>query len=203
MAGGGSGELGQGDGRTGHRLSLGGIDREALTAQPGQVDDHSVPHVAPTHRTPGAAGNQRHAVIGGPLDHTDEILVIDRQADGPRQNTIDPGAFGIGRAGPRVLAVYPFDVRRQHGPKLTIFSPMAELPRAQLIHINVDRRLGHEWDEWDGRPLPNQGNYDSPPALFFAWSAVTLAVGLGVVACVLYLLTPRLRTLHAGLPALL
>src|SRR5919107_5277449 len=80
---------------------------------------------------------------------------------------------------------------------------MAEGSRAQLIHIDVDRRLGHEWDEWDGRPLPNQGNYDSPPALFFAWSAVTLAVGLGVVACVLYLLTPRLRTLHAGLPALL
>ena len=52
---------------------------------------------------------------------------------------------------------------------------MAELPRAQLIHIDVDRRLGHEWDEWDGRPLPNQGNYDSPPALYFAWSALTLA----------------------------
>ena len=48
---------------------------------------------------------------------------------------------------------------------------MAETPRAQLIHIDVDRRLGHEWDEWDGKPLPNQGNYDSPPALFFAWSA--------------------------------
>ena len=53
---------------------------------------------------------------------------------------------------------------------------MAEGPRAQLIHIDVDRRLGHEWDEWDGRPLPNQGNYDSPPAFFFAWSAITLAL---------------------------
>ena len=51
---------------------------------------------------------------------------------------------------------------------------MAEGPRAQLIHIDVDRRLGHEWDEWDGKPLPNQGNYDSSPTLFFAWSAVTL-----------------------------
>jgi uncharacterized protein len=77
---------------------------------------------------------------------------------------------------------------------------MAEGPRAQLIHIDVDRRLGHEWDEWDGRPLPNQGNYDSSPGLFFAWSAITLAIGMGLVALVLYLLTPRLRTLHAGLP---
>src|SRR5215217_6640691 len=75
---------------------------------------------------------------------------------------------------------------------------MAELPRAQLIHIDVDRRLGHEWDEWDGRPLPNQGNYDSSPALFFAWSAVTLAIRLG-----LYLLAPRLRMVSASLPSLL
>lgn len=80
---------------------------------------------------------------------------------------------------------------------------MAESPRAQLIHIDVDRRLGHEWDEWDGRPLPNQGNYDSSPALFFVWSAITLAIGLVLVALGLYLLTPRLRTIHADLPSLL
>src|SRR3970040_548546 len=48
---------------------------------------------------------------------------------------------------------------------------MSETPRAQLIHIDVDRRLGHEWDEWDGRPLPNRGDYDSSPTLFFGWSA--------------------------------
>ena len=80
---------------------------------------------------------------------------------------------------------------------------MAESPRAQLIHIDVDRRLGHEWDEWDGRPLPNQGNYDSSPALFFAWSAISLAIGLGVIALGLFLLSPRLRTVHASLPSLL
>lgn len=80
---------------------------------------------------------------------------------------------------------------------------MAEGPRAQLIHIDVDRRLGHEWDEWDGRPLPNRGDYDSSPALFFAWSAITLAVGLGVLALGLFLLTPRLATAHASAPALL
>jgi uncharacterized protein len=80
---------------------------------------------------------------------------------------------------------------------------MAELPRAQLIHIDVDRRLGHEWDEWDGRPLPNQGNYDSPPALYFAWSALALVLILGSVGLVLFLLAPRLGLLHPTTPALL
>lgn len=80
---------------------------------------------------------------------------------------------------------------------------MAEGPRAQLIHIDVDRRLGHEWDEWDGRPLPNRGDYDSSPALFFAWSAVTLILGLGVVALGLFLLAPRLSGIHQAAPSLL
>lgn len=80
---------------------------------------------------------------------------------------------------------------------------MAEVPRAHLIHIDVDRRLGHEWDEWDGRPLPNQGNYDSPPALFFAWSALTIVIGLGVVALGLFLLAPRLGGIHPAAPGVL
>src|SRR5215217_4601659 len=79
---------------------------------------------------------------------------------------------------------------------------MAELPRAQLIHIDVDRRLGHEWDEWNGQPLPNRGDYDSPPALFFAWSAAALAVGLGLTALALFLFAPRLADLHARIPKL-
>jgi hypothetical protein len=80
---------------------------------------------------------------------------------------------------------------------------MAEGPRAQLIHIDVDRRLGHEWDEWNGQPLPNQGNYDSSPALFFAWSAVTLVLALGLAALGLFLLAPRLVGLHPAVPTLL
>ena len=80
---------------------------------------------------------------------------------------------------------------------------MADAPRAQLIHIDVDRRLGHEWDEWDGQPLPNQGNYDSPPVLFFGWSALTLAAGLAGVALALYLLTPRVAALHPKAPTVL
>lgn len=80
---------------------------------------------------------------------------------------------------------------------------MAEGPRAQLIHIDVDRRLGHEWDEWDGKPLPNQGNYDSPPALFFAWSALTITVALGLTALGLFLLGPRLAVAYEQAPATL
>ncbi len=77
---------------------------------------------------------------------------------------------------------------------------MSDSSRAQLIHIDVDRRLGHEWDEWDGRPLPNHGNYDSAPSLFFLWSALAIVLGLGVVAAGLFLFAPRLAGLAPWLP---
>jgi uncharacterized protein len=80
---------------------------------------------------------------------------------------------------------------------------MSDTPRAQLIHIDVDRRLGHEWDEWNGKPLPNRGDYDSSPFLFFAWSAVALVVGFGLAALVLFLLGPRLADLDTRVPRLL
>jgi hypothetical protein len=77
---------------------------------------------------------------------------------------------------------------------------MPETPRAQLIHIDVDRRLGHEWDEWDGRALPNRGDYDSSPALFFGWSAAALTATLAIGAIGLFLLGPRLALLHPLIP---
>jgi uncharacterized protein len=80
---------------------------------------------------------------------------------------------------------------------------MPERPRAQLIHIDVDRRLGHEWDEWDGRPLPNRGDYESSPTLFFLWSAASLATALGLAALALYLLSPRLALAHPAVPTIL
>jgi uncharacterized protein len=80
---------------------------------------------------------------------------------------------------------------------------MSDTPRAQLIHIDVDRRLGHEWDEWDGKPLPNRGDYDSSPALFFLWSALALLAGMALVALALYLFGPRLGELHSAIPTLL
>ncbi|MEO8201164.1 MAG: DUF116 domain-containing protein [Gemmatimonadota bacterium] len=67
----------------------------------------------------------------------------------------------------------------------------------------MDRRLGHEWDEWDGGELPNKGNFDSPPRLFFAWSAGALAVGLAIVAVAVFLLAPRLGLLHPSIPAII
>ena len=76
-------------------------------------------------------------------------------------------------------------------------------PRAQLIHIETDRRLGHEWDEWDGRPLPNRGDFSAPARLFFGYAALTLVVALGVAAAVLFLLQPRLATLHPLVPRVL
>jgi uncharacterized protein len=76
----------------------------------------------------------------------------------------------------------------------------SDAPRAQLIHIETDRRLGHEWDEWDGRPLPGDGDFSAPPGLFFRYAAVTLAVVAGAVAGAIYLLAPRLAGIAAALP---
>lgn len=81
--------------------------------------------------------------------------------------------------------------------------PEVGVPRAQLIHLEVDRRLGHEWDEWDGNPLPGNGNFDSPPRLFLFWSAGGLAASLALAAGLLFLLAPRLALLHPTLPAIL
>jgi len=69
-----------------------------------------------------------------------------------------------------------------------------------LIHIEVDRRLGHEWDEWNGRPLPKGGDFSAPPRLFFGFAALTVATVSGVVALLLYLIAPRLGRLWGPLP---
>src|SRR2546426_793528 len=75
----------------------------------------------------------------------------------------------------------------------------AAAPRAQLIHIETDRRLGHEWDEWDGRPLPGNGDFSAPPGLFFRFAALTIGVGMAVGAALIFLLGPRLGGLWSML----
>jgi uncharacterized protein len=75
--------------------------------------------------------------------------------------------------------------------------------KAQLIHIEVDRRLGHEWDEWNGRPLPRDGNFSAAPGLFFRFAVLTVAAATAAVALLLYLVGPRLGTLWAPLPRVL
>src|SRR5882762_7109253 len=75
----------------------------------------------------------------------------------------------------------------------------ASAPRAQLIHIEVDRRLGHEWDEWNGRPLPGGGDFSAAPGLFFRFAALTLAALAAAAALLLYLIGPRLAALSPPL----
>src|SRR5256885_10743679 len=75
--------------------------------------------------------------------------------------------------------------------------------RAQLIHIEVDRRLGHEWDEWNGRPLPRGGDFSAAPGVFFRFAALTLVVATAAVALLLYLIGPRLATLWSPLTRVL
>ncbi len=76
----------------------------------------------------------------------------------------------------------------------------ADAPRAQLIHIETDRRLGHEWDEWDGKPLAHQGDFSAPPGLFFRYAGLTLLAAAALVGGLLFLLAPRLASLWASLP---
>jgi uncharacterized protein len=75
--------------------------------------------------------------------------------------------------------------------------------RPELIHLDVDRRLGHEWDEWNGQPLPNQGSFDASPRLFFAWSGLWIAGATALAAGLLLLLAPRLALLASALPTIL
>ena len=75
--------------------------------------------------------------------------------------------------------------------------------RPELIHLEVDRRLGHEWDEWGGAPLENGGNFDAPTRLFFAWSMAWI-LGAAVLAAVgIFILAPRLAGLLPPLPSIL
>ena len=82
-------------------------------------------------------------------------------------------------------------------------APPQTSPRAQLIHIEVDRRLGHEWDEWNGRPLPGGGDFSAPPRVFFRFAALTIAAATGALALLLYLVGPRLGTLSPLVPRIL
>ena len=72
-----------------------------------------------------------------------------------------------------------------------------------LIKIETDRRLGHEWDEWDGNPLPNGGDFRTGPARYFLFTAIGLVLALGVAAALIYLIGPRLALLATWLPGVL
>lgn len=97
----------------------------------------------------------------------------------------------------------PFSLTRPEPLVMLVAAMAASAPRAQLIHIETDRRLGHEWDEWDGRPLPRDGDFSAPPGQFFRFAGLALGLVLGAVAAVLFLLAPRLGALWVGLPTAL
>jgi uncharacterized protein len=73
----------------------------------------------------------------------------------------------------------------------------------QLLQLRSDRRLGHEWDDWDGQPIPDNGVYREPPRLFLLLLAAWLGAVLAGVGAVAWIASPRLGELWAPLPALL
>jgi hypothetical protein len=76
----------------------------------------------------------------------------------------------------------------------TSFMP-SNIKSSPLIHIDVDRRLGHEWDEWDGKPLPGGGDFSASASRFFWYGALTIAALFGAAFVLGYLLLPRLEGL--------
>ena len=80
-----------------------------------------------------------------------------------------------------------------------------ESPRQSglLVKIETDRRLGHEWDEWDGAPLPNGGDFRTGGGRYFVFTALGIVGAALVVTAGVYLLAPRLAQLADWLPAAL
>lgn len=72
-----------------------------------------------------------------------------------------------------------------------------------LLQIRSDRRLGHEWDDWDGNPLPNGGEFRTGPGFFFALLAGLILAFELVAGGVLWLMAPRLSAIWTPLPGLL
>ena len=70
----------------------------------------------------------------------------------------------------------------------------------QLIKIETDRRLGHEWDEWDGQPLPNDGDFRTSAGRYFLFAGVGLSLLTLAALAVVFLLAPRLALIAGWLP---
>jgi hypothetical protein len=82
-------------------------------------------------------------------------------------------------------------------------SPTVPRDTGQLIRIETDRRLGHEWEEWDGGPLANGGDFRSGATRFFLFAALALLAVPLLAAAGVFLLAPRLAQLAAWLPTAL
>lgn len=70
-----------------------------------------------------------------------------------------------------------------------------------LIKLETDRRLGHEWDEWDGKPLDNGGDFRAGSTTkYWLFTAVGLLLVALLAAVAIYLLAPRLALVHRLIP---
>ena len=66
--------------------------------------------------------------------------------------------------------------RTERAPQTDAATEGARAGRSLLVKIETDRRLGHEWDEWDGKPLANGGDFRTTTSRrYFAFTAVGLA----------------------------
>jgi uncharacterized protein len=73
----------------------------------------------------------------------------------------------------------------------------------QLLQLRSDRRLGHEWDDWDGEPLPDGGDFAASPVLFFRLAAGGAVLVALLAAALLWMAAPRLAAVWVPLPSLL
>jgi hypothetical protein len=73
----------------------------------------------------------------------------------------------------------------------------------QILQLRPDRRLGHEWDDWDGQPIPGDGIFHESPTLFFGLIGAWFAAVALLAGAALWLAGPRLAELWAPLPAAL
>jgi hypothetical protein len=79
-------------------------------------------------------------------------------------------------------------------------SPSPSRHAGVLVKIETDRRLGHEWDEWNGQPLANGGDFRNTAGKFFLFTAVGLTAIVAASAVGIFLLAPRLAQLAPSLP---
>jgi uncharacterized protein len=73
----------------------------------------------------------------------------------------------------------------------------------QLLQLRSDRRLGHEWDDWDGNPLPDGGVFEASPAAFYRLTLAGVVTLAAVASLLLWLVAPRVAVIWTPLPGIL
>ena len=148
----------------------------SIRVEAAQVDDHARTHRAAGHAAPGAARDERRTTRRRPA-HEGRRRRPRRREPPPRRGS--RARSPLPRRTPRARRR-----RRETLPRNPSGFTPATLPRSApvdkpltspsscsmesevplrhvgpLIKIETDRRLGHEWDEWDGGALDNGGDF--------------------------------------------